>query len=93
MKKGFPAARVDTFDARSVRDGSSPSSPVASVVACASVSGRNAMVCAPDTRVSAPRYSGRNVMRTKDGVCGMTARKSHSIDSLTASIQCTSSTM
>ncbi len=36
-------------------------------------------------------YSGREVISTIDGVRGMTVRKSASIDSLTASIQCASS--
>ena len=40
-----------------------------------------------------PSYSGREVISTIDGVRGITARKSASIDSLTASIQCASSMM
>ena len=58
-----------------------------------SASGASAIVCAPCTRVSAPSYSGRDVISTIDGVRGMTVRKSASIDSLTGSIQCASSMM
>ena len=58
-----------------------------------SSSGASAIVCAPCTRISAPSYSGREVINTIDGVRGITVRRSASIDSLTASIQCASSTM
>ena len=79
--------------ASSPTEGSEPSSSPSSAAVSESPSGASAIVWAPCTRVSAPSYSGREVISTIDGVRGMTDRKSASIDSLTASIQCASSMM
>ena len=79
--------------ASSPTEGSDPSSSPSSAAVSESPSGASAIVCAPCTRVSAPSYSGREVISTIDGVRGMTVRKSASIDSLAASIQCASSMM
>ena len=79
--------------ASSPTEGSDPSSSPISAAVSESPSGASAIVWAPCTRVSAPSYSGREVISTIDGVRGMTVRKSASIDSLTASIQCASSMM
>ena len=76
--------------ASSPTEGSDPSSSPISAAVSESASGASAIVCAPCTRVSAPSYSGREVISTIDALCGMTVRKSASIDSLTASIQCAS---
>ena len=79
--------------ASSPTEGSEPSSSPSSAAVSESPSGASAIVWAPCTRVSAPSYSGREVISTIDGVRGITVRKSASIDSLTASIQCASSMM
>ena len=79
--------------ASSPTEGSDPSSSPSSAAVSESPSGPSAIVWAPCARISAPSYSGRKVISTIDGVRGMTVRKSASIDSLTASIQCTSSMM
>ena len=79
--------------ASSPTEGSEPSSSASSAAVSESPSGPSAIVCAPCTRVNAPSYSGREVISTIDGVRGITVRKSASIDSLTASIQCASSMM
>ena len=76
--------------ASSPTEGSDPSSSPISAAVSESASGARAIVCAPCTRVNAPSYSGREVINTIDALCGMTVRKSASIDSLTASIQCAS---
>ena len=39
--------------------GSGPSSPATSAAISESLSGARAMLCAPGTRLNAPRYSGR----------------------------------
>ena len=77
--------------ARSPTEGSEPSRSPSNAAMSESLSGASAIVCASAIRLSAPRYSGRKVISTIDGMCGMTVRKSASIDSLTSSIQCASS--
>jgi hypothetical protein len=58
-KNGFPAARSVMVAPTATTDGSVPSNSVVSVFARVSLSGCSAMVWAPETRISAPRYSGR----------------------------------
>ncbi len=79
--------------ASSATEGSEPSSSLSSAAVSESPSGASAIVWAPCTRVNAPSYSGRDVINTIDGVRAVTVKKSASIDSLTASIQCASSMM
>ncbi len=68
-----------------------PRSSPSNVAVSESLSGASAMDWAPDIRDSPPRYSGRAVIRTINGVRGTTERNSATMDSLTTSIQCASS--
>ena len=90
---GSPRPGRRSIAASSPTEGSDPSSSPISAAVSGSPSGASAIVWAPCTRVSAPSYSGREVISAIAGVRGMTDRKSASIDSLTASIQCASSMM
>ena len=59
-KNGFPEALSTITVANPPTEESDPSSAVTIDVASESLSGARAMLCAPGTRLDAPRYSGRS---------------------------------
>ena len=88
------AAARSAIDRRQLADRgiAIPAARPTSAAVSESVSGARAIVWAsahPRQRTLDTR--GETVISTIDGVCGITVRKSASIDSLTASIQCASS--
>ena len=91
-KNGLPAALSTIVWPTSPTVGSGPSKSATNTAVSESLSGPRATVWAPAAWVNAPRYSGGQVTSTSEGVCGITLRKSASIDSLIASIQWASST-
>ena len=69
-EKRVPGGPFGDGHRHSPTEGSEPSSSPSSAAVFESPSGPSAIVCAPGTRVSAPSYSGREVISTIDGSAG-----------------------
>ena len=90
-KNGLPAARSVTVAEICATDESEPSSSASTHSTCGRIEwhkGYRLSIAHPGQHAV---VLGAEVMSTIDCDCGITVRKSASIDSLTSSIQCTSS--